>query len=67
MKLTDNYLKNICKIGQGKACCRYLTCSADGFECEKLGPAKGILDSRVMYMTAQGDNCEGVDNREKTH
>jgi len=67
MKLTDNYLKNICKIGQGKACCRYLTCSADGFKCEKLGPLKGVLDSRVMYMTAQGDNCEGVDNREKTH
>lgn len=60
MALSNNYVKNICKIGQNHSCCRYLTCSADGFECEKLGPLKKIIDSRAQYMTAQGDNCKGM-------
>ena len=64
MKLSNEHLKNVCKIGQGKDCCRYLTCSSKGFQCEKLGLMKGVLDSKVMYMSAQGDNCNGVNNHD---
>ena len=52
-------LRNICKIGQGKDCCRYLVCGVGGFECAKLSGLKTLIDHRVELMTAQGDNCEG--------
>ena len=64
MALTTEHMKNVCKIGQGHDCCRYLTCSVDGFQCEKLGALKGVIDSRVQYMSAQSDNCEGVSNHD---
>ena len=55
-------IKQICKIGQSKECCRYLACGGSGFCCLKKVPAtKAYLDFRVMNdsITAQGDNCEG--------
>ena len=58
--IPSEMLKNTCKIGQGEACCRYITCSQNGFECEKKSALKGVIDSRVLYMTAKGDNCEGL-------
>lgn len=64
MTLSKEYIKDVCKAGQGKDCCRYLLCGAEGFECGKTGPLKGVIDSKVDYMTAQSDNCEGVDNNE---
>lgn len=64
MSLTVEYIKDVCKFGQGHDCCRYLTCGPNGFECEKLGALKGVIDSRVQYMTAQADNCEGVKNND---
>lgn len=64
MALSMDYVKDTCKIGQGHDCCRYLVCGADGFECQKLGALKGVIDSRVQYMTAQADNCEGVSNHD---
>ena len=42
----------VCRLGQGAGCCAFLTCGANGFECEKktsLGPiiadrlAKGLF------------------------
>lgn len=60
--MTDEKLEEVCKIGQGKACCRYLGAGADGIECFKKNfRLKGILDGKVAEgkMTAQGDNCEG--------
>lgn len=65
MKLTKEYVNDVCKIGQQEQCCRYLLFGADGFECGKTGPLKGVIDSKVMYMSAQADNCEGVNNREE--
>jgi len=61
LKISDETLKNICKIGQGDECCRYLACGADGFECLKHTPIAKILDSRVETgtMSARGNNCEG--------
>lgn len=64
MSLDGKHVREVCKIGQGKDCCRYLVCGASGFECQKLGALKGVIDSKVMYMTAQSDNCEGVRNDE---
>jgi hypothetical protein len=55
-------LKAICKVGQGKDCCRYVTCGGDGFECAKNSGISNILDERVKTgtMHAQGDNCGGL-------
>ncbi len=55
--------RNICKLGQGKDCCRYLIAGGVGFQCAKLETeAKKILDERVAagQMSAQSDNCKGV-------
>lgn len=56
-----SHVDNVCKIGQGHSCCRYLTCSKYGFECEKFSSLKSLLDKRVgdKDMTARGDNCVG--------
>lgn len=61
--LTDDYAKSTCRIGQGAACCRYLTMSPKGWECQKHQSLRGLLDQRVSDGTinARGDNCEGVD------
>ena len=59
------HTKTVCKIGQGHACCRYLTMAPDGYSCEKHAPLKKYLDFRVATngMVAQGDNCPGKDSR----
>lgn len=54
------YVKTICKIGQGALCCRYLTVGRNGFNCEKHTALKNVLDARIEVMVAKGDNCEGV-------
>lgn len=61
MKLTEDEIHNLCKIGQKHDCCRYLILGSNGFECAKLGPHKAYLDHRVATetITARGDNCEG--------
>ena len=55
------YIKGICKIGQGAACCRYLTMGSGGWCCEKTTSLKQVLDARAVAgtMVALGDNCEG--------
>lgn len=62
--MVSDHIKNICKIGQGNDCCRYLTMSPSGWNCEKHSGLKKILDSRATNktMVAQGDNCEGKTN-----
>jgi predicted AAA+ superfamily ATPase len=59
---TDERLQNICRIGQGHACCRYLLAGSKGFECGKHSVFKSLLDKRVANeeMVARGDNCEGL-------
>lgn len=55
------YVKQVCKIGQQKDCCRYLTAGSQGFSCAKHTSLKSLLDNRVLNneMIAQGDNCAG--------
>ena len=60
-----NYVKDVCKIGQGNDCCRYLVMAPTGFECAKLDLSlKLTLDQRVRIgsMNAKGDNCPGQVN-----
>lgn len=57
----SEHVKNVCKIGQGNDCCRYLVLGGNGFECAKHTELATLLDTRVKdnTITAQGDNCEG--------
>lgn len=57
---TGEYRAAVCKIGQGAACCRYLTMGADGWGCAKRSTMRYSIDSRVESMSAKGDNCRGV-------
>ena len=52
---------DVCKIGQGNDCCRYLIVGGKGFECAKLTTIKATIDARVAAntFTAKADNCEG--------
>lgn len=59
---TDAEVKSLCKIGQGDACCRYLTMGSDGWGCAKLSrELRKQIDERVTAgtMNAKGDNCSG--------
>lgn len=62
VELDNNKMKTVCKIGQGKDCCRYLVVGANGFACIKNNKdIKKLLDDRVKAntMNAVGDNCKG--------
>jgi hypothetical protein len=62
----NDHVKNVCKIGQGNTCCRYLVIGTQGFECVKNTDMKDYLDSRVAMetMVARGNNCEGKEIKE---
>lgn len=53
-----DHVKNVCKIGRGADCCKYLTVGSNGFECAKLTSLKLAIDRRDN-MNAKSDNCEG--------
>lgn len=59
----NNQVRNVCKAGQGNACCRYLVIGIHGFECVKHTDMKEYLDARVAMemMVARADNCDGKD------
>ena len=59
--LDDDYVENICKIGQQEKTCRYLLMGPHGWCCGKLSHLKEYFDQRVANgaMLARGDNCEG--------
>lgn len=60
-RIPDDHLEKVCKIGQS-GCCRYVALGPNGFECEKHGSLKKVLDDRVAegQMRAVGDNCKGL-------
>lgn len=62
----SEHVKNVCKIGQGNDCCRYLILGTEGFECAKHTELAILLNSRVMAGTivARGNNCEGKTAKE---
>lgn len=57
----NKHIKEVCKMGKGYACCRYLVLGTSGFECVKGHPMAVTLDERAEAgtMVARGDNCEG--------
>lgn len=57
----DSHVIRTCKMGAGKACCRYLAFGQDGFQCLKHSTMRDYIDERVAKNTtvAQGDNCPG--------
>ena len=58
----EAYVREVCRIGQGHACCRYLTMGAGGWDCAKNTSIRRILDERVVMenIVARGDNCPGA-------
>ncbi len=61
-RVSTDHAKTVCRIGAGAACCRYLTCGAQGLECEKHSDLRVVLDARVAanQMVSHGDNCDGI-------
>lgn len=57
----NKQITDVCKMGKGYDCCRYLVLGSSGFECVKGNPMAYTLDARAeaKTMTARGDNCEG--------
>jgi hypothetical protein len=56
-------ITEICKVGQGEKCCKYLVAGAAGIECAKISDFKNVIDKNWLENEhiAQGDNCEGKD------
>ena len=57
----NSYINVICKIGQGKDCCKYLIMGKSGFECAKFTTSTKLLIDKNWnpQKVAQGDNCAG--------
>jgi hypothetical protein len=63
MNIPEDYVKTICKIGQGALCCRYIVGGPQGLECAKHEPELAAqINRRVAAgaFTARGDNCDGI-------
>lgn len=61
-EIAQDYLKAVCKMGEGALCCRYIVAGTDGITCAKLDRSlKKAIDLRVEagLFTARGDNCPG--------
>ncbi|HWY13075.1 MAG TPA: hypothetical protein VN026_17190 [Bacteroidia bacterium] len=56
----DKYVMDVCKMGQGTNCCRYLG-MGKGWECLKESGLKSTIDVQTKSMTAKSDNCKGFD------
>jgi len=55
------HVKNVCKLGQGAECCKYLVMGTV-FECMKTNSSdKKVIDDNWAKNphVAQGDNCNG--------
>lgn len=54
----------VCKVGQGREACRYLTATAGGFTCEKKSGQRATRDFQTQkdpnILAPRGDNCGGL-------
>lgn len=59
--MNDKIVEEVCRVGQGEKCCRYLILRSDGWRCAKATSLRHMLDNKVKAgtMAAQGDNCPG--------
>lgn len=59
--IEPQHIEDVCRIGQGSECCRYLV-MRERFVCAKDDLSlRGTIDARFAAgkMNAQGDNCSG--------
>ena len=64
-KQLPEHIQNVCKIGQGAECCKYLLAGQEGFICGKITEGwKAVVDDNWAKNAhvSQGDNCEGKEN-----
>lgn len=61
--MPTTHVNEVCKLGQGPACCAFLT-MRNGFECAKGTPIEAAIRERLEAgtMGAKGDNCPGWSN-----
>jgi len=67
MKVPEEYLNEICKLGCGEECCSYLGMSPpDGWVCLKGTDLEERTTIRraTGQMTALGDNCKGLNKKD---
>jgi len=69
-KISNDKLKNICKLQYGTQTCRYIVLGVAGFVCMKGTELQQSLDNLATkkQMVARGDNCPGwkkVDDAKK--
>ncbi len=59
-----NHAKIVCKLGEGKETCSFLTLGAGQFECVKGTIYQAHIAERraKRNMSAMGDNCSGPPN-----
>lgn len=58
VKLTDEEVKDICRLGQGEKCCAFLVMSSTGFECIRMSyPTNSTIFDRLKNgtMNAKGE------------
>lgn len=63
----NTHVQDVCRIGQGALCCKYLMCDEGGFFCGKSsGEWRKIVDNNweKHQHVAQGDNCGGREQKE---
>ena len=58
-----DHLREVCKLGQGPATCRYIVGQSEGLCCAKGALIQTAIDQRIHLMQAKGDNCEGLATR----
>ncbi len=57
------YIRTVCKVGQGSSCCKYLGIGSNGYQCEKHSPLRAVIDAREDIMVAKADNCDGFERK----
>ena len=45
--MEKDHIENVCKLGEGHDCCRYLIIGSDGFQCAKQRTLRSTLDEKV--------------------
>ena len=62
--LSEEHVKEICKMGRGPKTCAFLIMSGKGFECGKGSGVEPCIRMRIAegIMTAKGNNCSGPPN-----
>jgi len=61
--IPEEHLANVCKRGQGEACCRYAALTpGTGYTCEKFTDLGPYLNQRLAagQLRSKGDNCPGL-------